>query len=221
VDATAAAYLVHGAFHEASSNNASLPDLPRAGVDTFGLELAVELTPRCTFSGEAAAQWGRRGDQEVRAAASEARVEWASHLLAVSAHAAYATGDRPHTDGVYEGFTPMAQDVRGRWEGLGLLASSNCYLWGVGGRIGEEEACVRAVLTQAFADDPQDRVGLIGETGSGKDVGLFLTVSGEGRLLGEERARARVSWTVLQPGSYFEQPRDKASLLSIEVSAAF
>ena len=224
-DTTVAAYVL-SAWIGGVPADSPYPELPGTTVNTFGLEASADLTPNSVLRFDGAVQWGDRGGVEIRdAAASELSLEWRGRPAGGEVYFAFATGDQPHTDAAYEGFTPIAQDVRGRWDELGLLSSSNCYLWGVRGFYGNDDGA-RATfsLTQAFADDPAGRTGLFVRDpapGSGKEIGFFISASAEGRIFGEEDSRARISFTSFLPGGYFGGGAEAASFLSLEMKLGF
>jgi hypothetical protein len=226
-DTTVAAYLLAARIGDVpASIDSTYPALPGTTVNTFGLEASADLTANSVLRFDGAVQWGDRGGADIRdAAAAELSLEWRGWPAGGKAYVAFATGDQPHTDAVYEGFTPLAQDVRGRWDELGLLSSSNCYLWGIRTCYGNDRG-TRATfsVTRAFADETAGRTGLFVRDpapGDGKEIGLFISASAEGRIFSEKDSRARISFTSFLPGDYFGGDAEAASFLSLEMKLGF
>lgn len=202
-------------------------DIPPVTLNTLGVEVAWDLTTRARLRFDGALQWGKYGEQEIEGAgALAAELETTAGANAFSFFAAYGSGDEPG-DGPgdeYKGFIPLAQDVRGRWDDVGLLSSRNTWLWGVGYSWKSERGAEwGARFTQARAVEPYSPAGLTirNTRGPGDRIGEIVSVFARWPLFDEEGSYLRLSWMHFAPGDYFAPRADAADWLRLELGFGF
>ena len=225
-DSALAAYYVRsnvGAYFVRSASGA--PEVvPPVTLNTVGVELGSNLTTRARLRLDGAVQWGEYGAEDISdcgAAAAELEVRVGATVSSV--FAAYGSGDRPGTPD-HEGFLPLAQDSRGRWDELGLFSSRNTWLWGAGFAWRNEtgaEAGVR--FAQAYAPEPGSPAGLVirDAPGPGDRIGEVVSLFVKWRLFEEEGSYLRASYTHLAPGDYFAPSADGAGRFRLELGFGF
>ncbi|MHC4504448.1 MAG: hypothetical protein ACYTFI_14170, partial [Planctomycetota bacterium] len=206
LDSSLAVYYVHskvGAYFVRSASGAS-ELVPPATFNTVGVELASDLTTHARLGLDGAVQWGEYGDADIGdCGAAAAHLEVRAGATVSSVFAAYGTGDRPGTAD-HEGFLPLAQDARGRWDELGLLSSRNTWLWGAGLAWRNETGAEAGVsFAQAYAPEPGSPAGFaVRETpGAGDRIGDVVSLFVKLPLYEEEESYLRASYAHLAPGS--------------------
>lgn len=205
-------------------------------VYSIGAECIVALAPGASLRLEAASQWGEFGTRTIRDAyAAEAKLKLEKGPgEKYELFAAFATGDRTSTTNLHEGFLPLAQDVRGRFEPFGLLSLRNIGLWGARANISGSGRQPEFMIgfAQAFADEPDSPEGsgflLSGGTGGGNRLGEILSVGASWALYGERPARGAPSCemhlvaSVFFPEEYFDpSARDPVVIFSFGFRAGF
>ncbi len=226
-DSAFAAYYVYSRVGAVTSADPGYTTLPSIVLNTAGVEAEADLGPSAKLRADFAVQWGEYGAKPIRNSGAAALAldlgpaggGWTSSLFA-----AYGSGDRWDTP-EFEGFIPLAQDARGRWDDAGLLSSRNTWLGGV--RVAwasEGGAEVGARFTPAVAPEPESPSGFLLRGfpgGTGGRIGEILSLFASFPLFEEEKSFLKFSYTRFNPGDYFASPADAASQLGVELGFGF
>lgn len=189
--------------------------IPRVELNTLGVEVSSELTTRLRLRLDGAVQWGEVDAREVDdAGAAAVEIETSEGATALSFFAAYGSED----------FVPLAQDVRGRWDEVGLFSSRNTWLWGVRfSRKSEAGAQAGVCFTQGYAPEPGSPAGFAVRTtpGPGDRIGEVVSAFASWPLFDDEGSYLRLSYAHFAPGDYFASPADPADRLRVELGFGF